>query len=77
MLIARGELAGRDLLVLGVTGDNVRLLLDGHPIRITPETHEGAPPGMAIVIAYGRTTDVIQAELEAAGLVTPETVIYR
>ena len=61
--------SGRHFIMLGLTAENVKRLIIGEPIRITPETH-GAhiPKDVAIGIIYGETREVIAHDLKSQGL---------
>jgi hypothetical protein len=66
------------MLILGLTRVNVTRLINGEPIRITPETHgRGIPEGWTIVIVFGETEVSIAAEFERSGLIGPDTKITK
>lgn len=68
MIKALGEVAGKPMLVLGLSGENVTRLTAGEPIMF-----DGTAFGFAghIVITYGRTEADITRELAEHGLPTP------
>ena len=60
---------GLPLLMLGLSGENVTRLAAGEPIRVSAQHMAGLGlPQMEIVIHYGRTEEVILADLEAHGV---------
>lgn len=69
MIKARGEVGGRPMLLLGLSGENVTRLMAGEPILF-----DGTPYGFDgnIVICGGRTEADIVAELAKHGLPTPD-----
>lgn len=59
MIVGRGATNDetKQVLLLGVTDDNVKALTSGMPIRVSRETHgPGIPEGWLIVIVHGKTT---------------------
>lgn len=78
MIIARAMLdEGGEYLLLGVTGENIKRLLAGQPIRLTTETHgAGIPLGWRILIVYGETEKAVVNILRDAGLFTAETAVH-
>jgi hypothetical protein len=79
MVIARAKGAsGRDILLLGLSAENVRRLQGGEPIRVTQETHgPGIPEGWVIGLVFGETEEDIEISLRKEGLITEGTFIYR
>lgn len=83
MIIARAFGEGHDgkpteLLILGVSDQNVARLLEGKPIRISRETHgDGVPEGWSIMILHGKTEDHLAQMLKDAGAVGPDTKVIR
>lgn len=62
-----------NVLFFGLSRGNCDRLLKGQPIRI-----DGAAlgmPGLVVVISGGETEEAITAELQAAGLISDDTVI--
>lgn len=57
MIIAAGTYqGGKEIVVLGLSQANIDMLLTGHPIRITQESHPGNPFGdTAVLIVWGPT----------------------
>ncbi len=62
MIIARGTNESLELLILGLSGLNVKKLKAGMPISVNSDVHPGVPKGWQIVIIYGET----EADLEKA-----------
>lgn len=83
MLIARGTSESDDgkkgeLLILGLTNENIRRLVQGKPMKLTRETHgEGVPEGWEIAILFGRTEDDLAQMLREAGAIDADTKINR
>ncbi len=75
MIIARATGADADeILLLGVTRENIDRLLKGFPIRITSETDgAGVPLGWKIMIVFGETERAISEALTRSGAVGPDT----
>jgi len=67
---------GTEVFLLGLSLENVKRLTEGKPIHIRRATHgDGIPEGWEIVLMFGATELAIQAELQAAGAISPETKI--
>jgi hypothetical protein len=76
MIIARGEKGGHQMIMLGLSEENVRRLQGGKPIDIKRESHgDGVPEGWEIVIFVGETEQSMKKELESLGAIGPETKI--
>jgi hypothetical protein len=78
MIIARGEdkETGEQLLLLGLSRENLKRLQEGAPMLITRKTHgDGIPENWRIVIIFGETELSMQRELDE--FITPETKIHR
>jgi len=74
MIIARGTKDGNDVLILGVSDENVVRLVKGEPIHIRRITHgDGCPDGWEIFLVHGKTERDIVAGLKAVGVITEET----
>jgi hypothetical protein len=67
---AAGKTAfGTDLLVLGLSGENVTRLAAGEPVLVTAQDLAALGlPEMMVVICYGRTEQAVLDELRGAGL---------
>lgn len=77
MIIARGQIENLEMLLLGLSRENVQRLTQGNPIYLTRKTHgDGIPDGWQIVIIYGETERAMSATLKAVGLVTKDTPIH-
>lgn len=79
MIIARASRTGSEgeILLLGLSRENVRRLQEGQPIHIRRVSHgEGVPEGWEIVILFGETERAIKSDLEKHGLISPETKIH-
>lgn len=67
-----------ELLILGLSDQNVARLLNGQPIRITKETHgEGVPAGWSIMIFHGKTEDDCARMLREADAIGADTKVIR
>jgi hypothetical protein len=78
MIIARATDKDSELLILGLSRENVTRLLDGQPIRIRRKTHgDGVPEGWEIIILWGETESTMHAAFVKHGLIGPETKIHR
>ncbi len=74
MMIARGSHEGRELIIFGLSKENVERLMKGAPMTLSRETHgEAVPAGWDVLICYGVTEADIVAKMRAAGLVCAET----
>jgi hypothetical protein len=79
MLIARGKgkADNSQMLLLGLSSENVRRLVIGEPIYVKRETHgDGVPEGWEIIIIHGATEASMRAELEAKGIVDETTKVH-
>lgn len=78
MVIARGTYEKEEMILLGLSLENVRRLVGGEPILLRRETHgDGIPEGWQISIIYGRTEADIAKQFSAAGMITKDTKIHR
>lgn len=78
MIIGRGTQADGtgELLMLGLSFENLRRLRQGEPIRMTPESHgPGVPLGWKILIVAAETEEALVAALVKAEAVGPATVV--
>ena len=74
MIIARGKMEGDELLMLGLSHQNVRRLLSGEPIHIHRSSHgDGIPKGWRILICAGETEKSIESDFRKAGVVDEAT----
>jgi hypothetical protein len=65
---------GDNGIVLGLSEENIKLLIQGHPIRVTRKTHNVPILGeMQISIFYGKTEDSILKDFIKHGLATVHT----
>ena len=65
MITARATGAdGKEIIVLGVTRENLQRLEQGHPIKVSAEKHAGFPPNLVVVIFYGDTERAIVEQLK-------------
>jgi hypothetical protein len=78
MIIARGSSGSHDeVLILGLSRENIRRLQEGEPIRIRRATHgDGIPARWQIVIIFGETEQSMRREFEEHGMIGPETKIH-
>lgn len=66
MIVGRGQTndTNKEVLLLGVTDDNIKALTSGKPIKVSRETHgPGIPEGWVIVIVHGKTVNELAAVL--------------
>lgn len=79
MIIARGTTdTGKELLLFGLSRENIKRLLDGKPMHVRREAHgEGVPEGWEIGIFFGETEADCARVLRQAGLITDDTKICR
>lgn len=65
MIVGRGTSDdGKQVILLGLSDDNVQRLTDGKPILVTRETHgAGVPEGWIITIVHGKTEQSLAAQL--------------
>lgn len=72
MIKARGsDAAGRPVIFLGLSGENMTRLMADEPIRVDLADLGG--PDCVVVLLGGRTEQVIAAQFEARGMVPPGT----
>lgn len=65
MIKASGGLKdGTPLLMLGLSRENTRRLLDGQPIQVRADHVDPRLPALAIVLVGGETEEAIAATLE-------------
>jgi hypothetical protein len=55
---------GTEVILLGVTHENLRRLMNGQPIRVSAETHPGFPPHLKILIIAGPNERALTKTLE-------------
>ena len=76
MLIARGATAaGGELVLLGLSRNNIENLMKGRPIYISETSHgkNAIPKGMQVCIVFGETELALKDELQE--LIGPETEV--
>jgi len=64
---------GSELLVMGITRQNVEYLKKGRPIRVDAESHPGFPENLKIVIFYGENERTITESVQS--LISDQTKI--
>jgi hypothetical protein len=78
MIIGRASDGKTQMLLLGVSRENVNRLIKGQPILVKRETHgDGIPRGWQITIVFGETEEDIANDLRRAGMVSKDTKIYK
>ncbi len=78
MLIARGVDGKDQLIILGLSHENIAGLLAGHPMVLKRESHgDGVPEGWEIVIFTGNTEADLAREFQQSGLIGPDTQIRK
>lgn len=76
MVIARGNSDGDELLILGLSNENLHRMCSGAPIVIRKATHgDGVPEGWQIVLFHGKDEASMAETLRQAGVVGKETKI--
>jgi hypothetical protein len=70
----RGTNAGRMLIGLGLSRENINRLTAGQPIIVRGETL--GVPHMDITIMFGETEALLAQEIKTAGLIGPDTIIH-
>lgn len=77
MIIARGGGGDRQVLILGLSRENITRLMAGAPIYLTEKSHgQGVPKGWAISILFGDTEGAIAAKLQADGVLAPGCKVH-
>lgn len=61
-----GGADGVPLLLLGLSRENCRRLLDGQPIKVRADHVDPRLPTLTVVLVGGETEDAIAAELRTA-----------
>jgi hypothetical protein len=64
---------GQQIILVGVTRENVKRLMKGQPIHLTAASHPGFPEHLAITICFGETERSLTEELRE--LIGPETKV--
>lgn len=79
MIIGRGEgKRGKELLLLGLSNENIRRLVQDKPISITRESHGDAiPDDLHIIIMFGSTEDEMRRKLTDAQAIDDTTQVFR
>jgi hypothetical protein len=76
MIIGRSKTEDSEVLLLGMSHENVTRLLSGQPIRLRRVSHgDGIPEGWDILIFCGETEQSMRQELERGGVVGEDTNI--
>ena len=77
MIIARSNAAdSTELLIFGLSRENIKRLTSGQPIRLRRETHgDGIPEGWSVVIVFGETELEMKRQFEASGMISPKTKV--
>ena len=70
MFLATAKLPDKsDLLVMGLSRENITRLMAGQPIAVRRKTHGAAiPPGLEICILFGETEEAIVEQFKKAGV---------
>lgn len=78
MIVAKGEYDGEDMVMLGLSHENVTRLLNNQPIVVQRKTHGDAiPDGLTIIVVADVTEEKIAEKLKRAGLVDDMTTILK
>jgi hypothetical protein len=79
MIIARASQDnGDELIILGLSHENIKRLIKGQPIICKRETHgDGIPKGWQISILAGETEQSIYDSFTKAGIVNSTTQIHK
>jgi hypothetical protein len=64
---------GRQVILFGITRENVERLIAGQPIYIGADTHAGFPADLVFTIFFGETERVLVDQIK--GLIGPDTKI--
>lgn len=75
MLIARGVDGDKELLILGLSLENVKRLVAGNDMVLAAEDHQGIPPGWRVVITFGQTELELIKRITKSGVTTPQTEV--
>lgn len=78
MIVARakGGDGADEILLFGLTRENIKRLVAGNPIRIAGASHGGGvPEGWKVLIVFGETEDALTDALMRSGAVGPETEV--
>ncbi len=76
MIVGRGETEDGQVIILGLSSQNVERLLRRKPIVVRREVHgDGIPDGWKIVLCYGKTETSLVEELRQGGLLDGVNVI--
>jgi len=67
---------GRHVIVLGLSGENIKRLTAGQPIRVTGDSIN-TPEIATILIFAGGTEQGMEAMMREHGLISDQTVIHR
>jgi len=74
MIIARSKTKKAQIIMLGLSRENINRMLDGKPVHVREETHgEGIPAGWEIVIFFGETEKEMHEMFIKGGMIGPET----
>lgn len=74
MMVARIIRERGQILLIGLSRENVKRMLAGQPVRITNEKHKaGLPEDWEIAIMFGETEQDMYNMLQKSGLVRPDT----
>lgn len=80
MVIAKAETPDREILILGLTEENLARIQQGKPLVVSSRTN--APPGALphpgyeIVIMTGKDENAIRQLFEQHGMIGPETEVH-
>jgi hypothetical protein len=78
MIVGRAQNDKEQLILLGLSHENIRRLMKGEPMRITRATHgDGVPDGWVIIIDYGETEQALAAKLKSMGVIDEETIVHK
>jgi len=67
MLTARARREGRDLIIIGLSWENLHRLRQGQPIQLEASRCAALPDGFDVLIMAGETEEQIAEDLQKAG----------
>jgi hypothetical protein len=76
MIIARATREGREVLILGLSHQNLARIMAGQPLHIHKSVHPGVPDGWEIVLISGETEEAMQKMFVDAGCIGPQTSVH-
>lgn len=73
MIFGRNSSPGREIILIGLSAENLKSIADGQPLSVGPMPDDPAMRNVTVVMLHAETEKDIRDVLEKAKMVPPET----